>query len=355
MSSSDFANVYASINNLQNQFDEITGNTLSNYNQLSRIVSQQGNIYNSVYYGTGNIVTGNLSVNANTLINGNLVIGSGNIVSSGNILTSNDIIGRRLFSKSSTNDVTYGVLPYSPDSTLYIQSGNNITGSSANIFFGDYLVISSDSSRKFMYTKSGNVGIGTSDPKAKLHISGNSYISGNLDVVGLTSFKSGTTGILQTILAHQALPSAAIIEHTTPFPDDATRIVININGASTTSTTAMFVRVGTVSGTYQATGYNGGVYTPSNSAEVNTDQIKLTNNHSAAANYYTIIELIKAGVSGSNDIWMYKTQTITNAAGVGGLALGSGVVTLTTGKLKYVSFNSGAGTFDAGNISILSC
>ena len=39
MSSSDFANVYASINNLQNQFDEITGNTLSNYNQLSRIVS----------------------------------------------------------------------------------------------------------------------------------------------------------------------------------------------------------------------------------------------------------------------------------------------------------------------------
>jgi hypothetical protein len=84
MSSSDFANVYASINNLQNQFDEITGNTLSNYNQLSRIVSQQGNIYNTIYYGTGNMTTGNLSVSANTLINGNLNI-SGNINGSGNL------------------------------------------------------------------------------------------------------------------------------------------------------------------------------------------------------------------------------------------------------------------------------
>lgn len=77
MSSSDFANVYASINNLQNQFDAITGNTLSNYNQLSRIVAQQANIYNSVYYGSGNIVTGNIVVNNNANINGILNIDNG--------------------------------------------------------------------------------------------------------------------------------------------------------------------------------------------------------------------------------------------------------------------------------------
>ncbi len=77
MSSSDFANVYASINNLQNQFDEITGNTLSNYNQLSRIIAQQGNIYNTIYYGTGNLSTGNLTVNNNSSINGNLNVDSG--------------------------------------------------------------------------------------------------------------------------------------------------------------------------------------------------------------------------------------------------------------------------------------
>ncbi len=262
----------AAVQALDSSLTQITGNTMSNYNQLSRIVSQQANIYNTLYYGTGNLTTGNLSVSANALISGNLVIGSGNIVSSGNL-----VIGR-----------------------------------AANV-------------------------------------------TGNLDVFGLASFKSGTTGILQTILSYQALPSAAIIENTTPFPDDATRIVINLNGASTTSTTSMFVRVGTISGTYQSTGYNGGVYTISIGVDVVTDQIKITNNHSAITNYYTIIELIKAGVTGGNDIWMYKTQSITNASGTGGLALGNGVVTLTTGKLKYLSLNSGAGNFDAGSISILSC
>ena len=48
----EFANVYLSINNLEGNFNAITGNTLSNYNQLSRIVSQQANIYNTIYYGT---------------------------------------------------------------------------------------------------------------------------------------------------------------------------------------------------------------------------------------------------------------------------------------------------------------
>ncbi len=79
MSASDIANIYASINNLQNQFDAITGNTLSNYNQLSRIVSQQGNIYNSVYYGSGNIVTGNLIVGGNATISSNLNVDNGTL------------------------------------------------------------------------------------------------------------------------------------------------------------------------------------------------------------------------------------------------------------------------------------
>ncbi len=59
----EFANVYLTISNLEGNFNAITGNTLSNYNQLSRIVAQQGNIYNAVYYGTGNITTANLFVN----------------------------------------------------------------------------------------------------------------------------------------------------------------------------------------------------------------------------------------------------------------------------------------------------
>ncbi len=66
-----------SIQVLDNTVSNITGNTLSNYNQLSRIVAQQGNIYNTVYFGTGNLTTGNLSVNNNSSINGNLNVDSG--------------------------------------------------------------------------------------------------------------------------------------------------------------------------------------------------------------------------------------------------------------------------------------
>lgn len=73
MSVSDFANVYAYINNLQNQYDQITGNIFSNYNQLSQIMAQQNSVYNAIYYGTGNIVTGNLAVNRSANISGNVL------------------------------------------------------------------------------------------------------------------------------------------------------------------------------------------------------------------------------------------------------------------------------------------
>ncbi len=78
MSASEIANIYSSINNIQLGLNEVTGNTFSNYNQLSRIVSQQANIYNSVYYGSGNIVTGNIVVNNNALITGNVGINNTN-------------------------------------------------------------------------------------------------------------------------------------------------------------------------------------------------------------------------------------------------------------------------------------
>ncbi len=62
----------ANIQALETSLTNVTGNTLSNYNQLSRIVAQQGNIYNAVYYGTGNISTGNLTVNTTANVVGNL-------------------------------------------------------------------------------------------------------------------------------------------------------------------------------------------------------------------------------------------------------------------------------------------
>ena len=139
MSSSDFANVYASINNLQNQFDEITGNTLSNYNQLSRIVAQQGNIYNSIYFGTGNILTGNLLVNSianisgNLILNGNIRMTDGNLqITKGNLILSNgdiDLIGNIFCSRNleTSGNIGIGVEPSTSAYKLDIKGTANVS------------------------------------------------------------------------------------------------------------------------------------------------------------------------------------------------------------------------------------
>ncbi len=84
----------AAVQALDSSLTQITGNTMSNYNQLSRIVSQQANIYNTVYYGTGNMSTGNLVVSANCNISGNLIMNNGNLnITRGNVIMSNGNLG----------------------------------------------------------------------------------------------------------------------------------------------------------------------------------------------------------------------------------------------------------------------
>ncbi len=92
--SDQLANIYAAIGNLESEFNYVTGNVLTNYNQISRIVSQQGNIYNTVYNGLGNLATGNLTVNnnyniANVLNVGNITVNSANLNSYGYSFYSN--------------------------------------------------------------------------------------------------------------------------------------------------------------------------------------------------------------------------------------------------------------------------
>ncbi len=107
MSSQEIANIYSSINNIQLGLNEVTGNTFSNYNQLSRIVSQQANIYNTVYYGTGNMSTGNLVVSANCNISGNLIMNNGNLnITRGNVIMSNGNLGLGTTSPMATLDIS---------------------------------------------------------------------------------------------------------------------------------------------------------------------------------------------------------------------------------------------------------
>ncbi len=86
-----FANVYLSINQLEGNFNSITGNVLYNYNQLSRIISQQPQIYNTIYYGDGNINTQNVTINYDANINGNYNINNGNLlINNGNLIIGNN-------------------------------------------------------------------------------------------------------------------------------------------------------------------------------------------------------------------------------------------------------------------------
>ena len=149
----DLANIYSAIGNLEGQFNYITGNTMTNYNQLSRIVSQQSNIYNTIYYGLGNMSTGNLIINNSYLINGNLSLPTGNlIVSSGNILST---IGNIVM-----NNGNIGLI----NGNLILSNGN------IGITRGNLIV------------SNGNIGINRSNPKYELDINGSANITGNVNV-----------------------------------------------------------------------------------------------------------------------------------------------------------------------------
>ncbi len=148
MSASDIANIYASINNLQNQFDAIIGNTLSNYNQLSRIVSQQSNIYNTVYYGLGNLTTGNLNVNGSYSINGNLSLPSGNLlISNGNL----------------------GLKTQTPLATLDISGNARISGN-----------VNIDNGLLWTDPTNNHVGINNTNPQYELDVKGDANITGSI-------------------------------------------------------------------------------------------------------------------------------------------------------------------------------
>lgn len=124
----EFANVYLTINNLEGNFNAITGNTLSNYNQLSRIVSQQANIYNTLYYGTGNMSTGFLSVGANCNISGNLILNNGNVgIRTSNPQSSLSVNGNAVITGNlniSGNIFSNGISTFSSQLGFQIQMGS---------------------------------------------------------------------------------------------------------------------------------------------------------------------------------------------------------------------------------------
>ncbi len=205
MSSADINAINYALANIQLQINNVTGPPLLTYNQVTRISAQQGNIYNSLYYGTGNLNTGNLyvssagNINGNLIINnsnliitngnirntiGNIILFNGNIISTiGNINLSNGNInstnGNMTLSNGNIslttgnlilNNGSIGILTSSPQANLDVQ-GNVIINGNLSIGIGNLFM-----------NRFGNLGLGTTLPLATLDISGNSKISGNLNV-----------------------------------------------------------------------------------------------------------------------------------------------------------------------------
>ena len=152
----------AAVQALDSSLTQITGNTMSNYNQLSRIVAQQANIYNTVYYGTGNMSTGFLSVSANCNISGNLVLNNGNLnITRGNVILSNGNLGI-----GTTN----------PLATLDI-SGNARINGNVNI----------DNGLLWTDTVNNRIGVLNTNPQYALDVKGLANVSSNIFCAGIST------------------------------------------------------------------------------------------------------------------------------------------------------------------------
>ncbi len=164
----EFANVYLTINNLEGNFNAITGNTLSNYNQLSRIIAQQGNIYNAVYYGTGDIFTKNANISGNLLVDGNILfvntVNNRVGVNTINPITALEVNG---FGKigTATWDITIGTSGNSTSTGIQIY-GTDSTGNSVITAFDSNIPTYRD-----LYMMVNRLGIGLTSPAVQLQLS----------------------------------------------------------------------------------------------------------------------------------------------------------------------------------------
>ena len=93
------------------------------------------------------------------------------LISSGNIVSSNA-------------SASFRILP-NTDNIIYFQAGlNTTTGSSADIFIGNYLQATSASTRKIMIKADGKVGFGTASPSYTLDVIGDINLTGSIRFSG---------------------------------------------------------------------------------------------------------------------------------------------------------------------------
>ncbi len=179
-----------SVNTLNTSLTAITGNTLSNYNQLARLVSQQGNIYNALFFGNANINTSNINLTGNLRVTGNLITANANIVGnaniSGNLGVTGNIIG-------ASNLIVSGFQRISGNANI---SGN--VGVTGNLFTQSNVIMRGAGSATplvFVDSLNGRVGINSSNPQYTLDVNGTANINGTLIQNGRYPLVSNTSGL----------------------------------------------------------------------------------------------------------------------------------------------------------------
>lgn len=154
-------NIAAYIQLVDSNISNITGNTISNFNQVTKFIPQQSNIYNIIYYGLGNVTSGNCIINGNANINGNLLMNSPALYI--------DTLNNRI-----------GINNRNPQQVLDIIDNANINGNA--------LIRN-------------NIGIGSTSASANADIVGNARISGNVNIGNGLLWSNNSTnynGILNT-------------------------------------------------------------------------------------------------------------------------------------------------------------
>ncbi len=178
MSNSDTVAINTRMGNIFTQMSNITGNSTSSYNLLNRIVSQQSNISNLIYNGSGNVITGNLISNNLFNINGNLTYSNVN-------LTGNFIINNGNISATIGNIILNNGNISSTTGNIVINSGN-INSSVGNVIMNNGNINLSV----------GNVILSNGDA----NVNGTLYSTGISTIFGQSAFKVqyGTTAEVTT-------------------------------------------------------------------------------------------------------------------------------------------------------------
>ncbi len=179
-----------SVNTLNSSLTSITGNSLSNYNQLSRLVSQQGNVYNALFFGNANINTSNINLTGNLRITGNLISNNANIVGNANINGNLGVVGNII---GTSNLIISGFQRVSGNANI---SGN--LGISGNLFTQSNVIMAGSGSATplvFVDYINGRVGVNSSNPQHTLDVNGTANINGTLIQNGRYPLVSNTAGL----------------------------------------------------------------------------------------------------------------------------------------------------------------